>query len=212
MRNEGKDIRRMTSSTSAKWEKRTIGDLCIEDRRIIEPESKLARTLPYLSLENVESVTGRILLDPRQPNSGEGRSTTFFFDQQHILYGKLRPYLNKVALPSFVGRCTTELIPLRPREGISRTFLAALLRKPQVVDAAMQNKTGARMPRASIKHIMRLTVLVPKSFDKQEIAAQELMRNLAASLNAKKSCLEQVDLIDALCSRLLQDFGSTKGA
>lgn len=31
-----------------------------------------------------------------ESNSAEGKSTTFAFDESHVLYGKLRPYLNKV--------------------------------------------------------------------------------------------------------------------
>src|SRR5690349_1680792 len=100
------------NGTPAGWKRCALGDLCQEDRRLVDPLSDLARELPYISLEHIESNTGRILREPDAGTSGEGRSTTFAFDERHVLYGKLRPYLNKVAVPDFSGRCTTELIPL----------------------------------------------------------------------------------------------------
>jgi type I restriction enzyme S subunit len=81
------------------------------------------------------------------------------FDTHHVLYCKLRPYLNKVAVPDFVGRCSTELIPLLPKPDISREYLAWLLRRPQTVQAAMQERTGARMPRANMRYVLAQEVL-----------------------------------------------------
>src|SRR5262249_24092121 len=137
-------------------------ELCREDRQIVDPFSTRATELPYLGLEHIESGTGRITRDANAGTNGEGRSTTFAFDSRHILYGKLRPYLNKVALPDFAGRCTTELIPLLPAKGIDRGFLAWLLRRPATVEAAMRHKTGARMPRADVQRILALTVEIPE--------------------------------------------------
>ena len=107
----------------ADWRWARLGEVCEQDRQIIEPGTHHAAGRPYFSLEHIESNTGRILRHPSQALEGEGQSTTFAFDSRHVLYGKLRPYLNKVALPDFVGRCTTELIPLLPSVEVSREFL-----------------------------------------------------------------------------------------
>ena len=55
----------------------------------------------YLGLEHIES-GGRILGDS-VVNAGELASTKFKFTRDHLLYGKLRPYLAKIALPDFEG-------------------------------------------------------------------------------------------------------------
>src|SRR5690606_19730355 len=94
---------RLTPTTHATWRKLRIADLCTQDKRIIEPRSSQASSLPYLSLEHIESNTGAILHNGDTAGNGEGQSTTFAFDSRHVLYGKLRPYLNKVALPTFAG-------------------------------------------------------------------------------------------------------------
>lgn len=187
------------------WHWKALNDLCVEDRTIIEPDSPRARQLRYLGLEHVESVSGCII-QPSEPNSDEGRSTAFYFMSSHVLYGKLRPYLNKVALPEFEGRCTTELIPLLPRPGVSRNFLAWLLRRPETVQAAMQEKTGARMPRASMKHILSLPVPVPGTQEEQQRIASQIASRLGLISQAKKLVQEQAQLLDALTQRALAEF------
>ena len=135
---------------SGKWRSVRLGDVCREDRCIVEARSERARQLRYLSLEHIESGTGRILREPGDAISDEGNSTTFAFDERHVLYGKLRPYLNKVALPDFSGRCTTELIPLLPTNELARDYLAFVLRRNETVAITMRGKTGSRMPRADM--------------------------------------------------------------
>jgi hypothetical protein len=94
-----------------RWRRVRLGEVCKQDRQIIESGSVLAETLQYLSLEHVETNTGRIMREATDRVQDEGKSTTFAFDSRHVLYGKLRPYLNKVALPDAAGRCTTEIVP-----------------------------------------------------------------------------------------------------
>jgi type I restriction enzyme S subunit len=178
----------------------------------VDPDSAEAVSLRYLGLENVESVTGTILLSGAGANAAIGRSTTFRFDQRHVLYGKLRPYLNKVALPDFEGRCTTELIPLLPRPGVSREFLALLLRRPQTVAAAMREKTGARMPRANIPDLLRLCVTVPCQLEDQLMVAQRLVQELAFVDNARAACENQLRLLETYRHMRLMQFGGPKTA
>jgi hypothetical protein len=145
-----------TRPLPAGWRWARLGEVCAQDRQIIEPGTHHAAGRPYLSLEHIESNTGRILRHPSQALEDEGQSTTFAFDSRHVLYGKLRPYLNKVALPDFAGRCTTELIPLLPSVEMSREFLVWILRRQETVDMAMRGRTGSRMPRADMGDLLSL--------------------------------------------------------
>src|SRR6185437_1285578 len=56
----------------------------------------------YVGLENIESRTGRLI----SINEEMGDSDAKFFEKKDILFGKLRPYLAKVGLASFEGRCS----------------------------------------------------------------------------------------------------------
>lgn len=83
----------------------------------------------------------------RAPASASGVST-FAFDEGHVLYSKLRPYLNKVVRPDEPGIATSELVPLRPRpEVLNADFLKFYLRSDRFVGFANQVVAGAKMPR-----------------------------------------------------------------
>lgn len=97
--------------------------------RISKLDSKLDEAT-YVGLEHVESWTGRLLLDT-QPDGID--SIVASFEAGDVLFGKLRPYLAKVARPSFAGVCTSEIIPLRPAPGCSQDYLFySLLNAPYI--------------------------------------------------------------------------------
>lgn len=182
-----------------------IADLCVQDRRLVASDSPEARDLPFLGLDCIESVTGRILPEMlSSANSGKGAA--FMFDVRHVLYGKLRPYLNKVAVPNFVGRCSTELIPLLPKQGVSRDYLAWVLRRPQSVQAAMQERTGARMPRANMRHVLAQEVLVPDSLHEQQQLADRMKRISDLVIRMREAYQQQICLLEAYQLRALAEF------
>lgn len=177
----------------AGWRWVRLGEVCEEDRQIIEPISSESAKRPYLGLEHIESETG-IILDSFRANPTMGISTSFAFDQRHVLYGKLRPYLNKVALPDFAGRCTTELIPLLP-SNIERDYLVLVLRHPRTVRFAMQGKTGSRMPRADMDELLKYEFPLPPLDEQQRIAAvlTEKMREVELARRAAGEQLAQIN-------------------
>lgn len=176
-----------------------LGDIATTDRTIVSPESAEAKRRPYLGLEQIEAQTGRVL--SYLTDSVEGKSTTFAFDPRHVLYGKLRPYLNKVAEPEFDGRCSTEIIPLLPNR-VDREFLALLLRSDVVVAAAMSDKTGSRMPRADMDALLELEVVVPESIKDQRRIAAHLKSQLAAVEEARNAAQAQLKDAQLLVSRI----------
>jgi type I restriction enzyme S subunit len=185
------------------WRWVRLGEVCVQDRTIVEARSPDAANLPYLGLEDVESQTGRILKTSPQPDEGDGVSTTFRFTPEHVLYGKLRPYLNKVALPDFAGRCTTEMIPLRCGQQICREFLALILRRPETVEHAMQGKTGSRMPRADMDQLLQLEIPLPPLSEQERIAGI-LREQMAAVERARAAAEAELEAIEALPAALLR--------
>jgi len=184
------------------WRWVKLGEVCIQDRQIIDPGSEKALR-PYLGLEHIESNTGKILLETHEVDEKQGKSTTFAFNSHHVLYGKLRPYLNKVALPNFEGRCTTELIPLLPTNLIDRDFFAWLLRREETVNAAMQGKTGSRMPRVDMDEFLKFLIPLPLLQEQQRIAAR-LREQMQAVDEARQAVEAQLKAINQLPAALLR--------
>ncbi len=151
-----------------------IGEICSIDRQItkgIQDES-----CRYIGLEHVESNTGDIITFEAY-EAIEG--TCFLHDHRHVLYGKLRPYLNKVALPTVQGRCSMELVPLLPKEYVDRKYLAAVLRHPTTINYIMARATGARMPRADMDILLDYEIAIPPYTDRCRIVD---ILDLAASI------------------------------
>jgi restriction endonuclease S subunit len=185
------------------WKRVLVGDIAIEDRCIVTPDSQEAAVLPYLGLEQIEPNTGRIL--SYDLSSAEGKSTTFAFDDTHVLYGKLRPYLNKVALPDRNGRCSTEIIPLKPN-GVDRHLLAVLLRTERVVNAVMSEKTGSRMPRADMDILLGLEISIPESENDQAGLAARLDAQLNDVEKARQAAVSQLQNARFLRTRVLGEI------
>ena len=149
------------------WQLVNLGDVCQQDRCSIKPGQ--SEELPYLGLECIESGTGQLLTGAMSKTPESPQANSFQFDSRHVLYGKLRPYLNKVALPEATGKCSTEIIPLLPNDGVDRRYLAYFLRSPSTVNRISETVSGARMPRADMNMVFGLKMPLPPLKDQQHI-------------------------------------------
>jgi type I restriction enzyme S subunit len=105
--------------------------------------------LQYVGLENIESFTGR-WVDSTAEITGEGMAN--IFTTEDVLFGKLRPYLAKTFLPNFQGRCTSELLVLRP-SGLCKKFLFYLILSDGFLKQVDASTYGTKMPRANWEFI-----------------------------------------------------------
>src|SRR5260221_11118170 len=104
-----------------RWPTVRLREVAKIDRDGIDPHSIPDGSL-YVGLENIES--GGRLLNVTRVSNADLASTKFRFAQNHLLYGKLRPYLAKIALPTLQGACSTDILPARPSAGLDQTCLA----------------------------------------------------------------------------------------
>ena len=146
-----------------------------------------------LSLEDIEPQTGRVIQRQTCLASALG-SAKCSFDERHVLYSKLRPYLNKVVLPVSRGVGTSELLPLLPDSArLDREFLAFYLRSPSFVDFAVANSRGANLPRVAMKALWAHEVPCPPLAEQRRIVARV------------KECMERIDEIRALLAQTSQE-------
>ena len=99
-----------------------LADLCDLMGEPVRPGARPAAL--YLGLEHLAS--GR-LVRIGCGRASEMRSTTSAFQADDVLYGKLRPYLDKAILADETGVCTTELLVLRAKANVDPRFLAVVL-------------------------------------------------------------------------------------
>ena len=136
-----------------------ISEIIRQDK--IKFNKKKNKLIRYLSLRDIEANSGKIK-ESNNKNEISVKSGTYKFNESHILYGKLRPYLNKVATPNFNGHCSTELVPyliINPR--FTKEYLVSFLRSNLFVNIANESSRGARMPRTNLRYIENLRIKIP---------------------------------------------------
>ena len=162
------------------WPTRLLGQVAEIERTMVSPEDIVSGT-PYVGLEHI--ISGGELIGVGPAVNGELRSTKFRFSSDHILYGKLRPYLAKIAAPDFTGVCSTEIVPIRPGPYMSRGFLLHFLRQPNQIELATARSAGANLPRLSPAELAKFAIPVPPLSEPRRIA--EIL-DQAEALRAKR--------------------------
>ncbi len=164
------------------WEMKKLGEVCAFDKA-----QGIHRGLPYVGLEHIESHTAHFIGSiEHQP----AKSSTFRFSEEHVLYGRLRPYLNKVLAPNFKGHCSTEIFPLKPGPELSREYLLYWLLADETCERINATCPGARMPRAQMNEVLSFEFPLPPLAEQKRIVAilDEAFANIAvARANAEKN-------------------------
>ncbi len=146
----------------------TLGEIVEIPRDAVAPEAIESGTT-YVGLENITG-DGRFAF-VRTVEAGDLASTKFIFTSKHILYGKLRPYLRKIARPDFEGICSTDILPILPGPRIDRDYLCHFLRLDASIAFAESRSVGANLPRISPRILATLQVPLPPMEEQQRIAA-----------------------------------------
>lgn len=97
-----------------------------------------------------------------------------------LLYGRLRPYLNKVVVADFEGVASGEFIILHDHQGISPQFLQYWMHSRRFVNEATRDTSGDR-PRITFEKIAEVDVPIPPFAEQERIVARidELFTDIA---------------------------------
>ena len=150
------------------WPESTLDSVASLDRQSVPP-STVDPATPYVGLEHVDA-TGAINCIETVSTAGV-KSSKFRFSSGHVLFGKLRPYLRKIAKPSFSGICSTDIVPILPTEKASRAYLFHLLRMPNTVKLATMRCTGVNLPRLRPSQLAAFPIPLPPLDLQQRFAA-----------------------------------------
>ena len=190
------------------WEIERLDKICNFDTYQILPDAR--REYFYLGLEDIESNTGKIIKNTKTLGS-KILSNKHNFDKSHVLYGKLRPYLNKVAMPMQEGICSTDIIPLKPDENyLMREFLVYYLRDKNFIKWAAEHSTGTKMPRIQTSTLKKHQIPLPPLDLQQEFAEivskLEDKRKKMEEAEEKLEMLYQILLRQAFTGKLTEEW------
>lgn len=152
-------------------------------------------------MANIESNTGVYL--PSESEKGQGNCSIFL--KGNVLFGKLRPYLNKVYLAEFNGGCTTEFVVMDSldEEIISNKFLSIFLLLNCVVNQTKYMMTGNTLPRLQTFDIENFIVPIPLKNIQENIV--DIMDKAYDAKKQKEK--EAQDLLDSVDDYLFDKLG-----
>lgn len=151
------------------WDVVQFSDAVTIEKNTIQSEDIQPEEL-YIGLEHIEKDTGE-LIGFQKMLDAELKSTKFKFTEENILYGKLRPYLNKVCFPGFSGVCSTDILPIKAKGGIaSKHFIGYLMKQPFFIEKATSMSNGANLPRISPKVLETFDIILPPLSLQQKFA------------------------------------------
>lgn len=123
-----------------------------------EKETAKGSKYRYIGMASVESHTG-CLSGVLETADGDA----YKFRTGDILYGKLRPYLNKVWLATFDGICSTEFHVLRGKNNTKGELLYNILLSDVILKQTIHMMTGNTHPRLSDDDVKKLIIPIPKN-------------------------------------------------
>ena len=125
----------------------------------------------YIGLENIESQTGQLVGDISTDYQTIKSSKTCFI-QDDILYGKLRPNLNKVYLAKQEGICSTDILVFRFKNKALAKFYAHYLKLDVFNKAVLATVSGQQLPRTSWGEMKDIKIPVPPLAEQIALVAQ----------------------------------------
>ena len=175
------------------WVRVALRELTVPTRPRSDPQKSL--DLRYVGMEQIESNSRRLL---GTCSAWEMKSTAFHFQLGDVLYGRLRPYLNKVWRAEFEGLCSSEFIVLPPNGTFDPIYLACFLSSDEFVQFANHLNQGDR-PRVSFDQIGVYDIPLPPLAEQRRIVAQ-----LEALLGRVSRAKARLDRVPALLKRFRQ--------
>lgn len=151
-----------------------------------------------LELEDIERDSSRIL-QRRTQSERQSLSTKNRFDAGDVLYGKLRPYLNKVVIADSPGFCTTEIVPLQAGPALDRRYLFHWLKHPAFLKYVEASSHGMNMPRLGTDAGRAAPLVLAPRLEQSRIAEQ--LDSLRARIQA---CQDRMERVPGILKRFRQ--------
>ena len=156
---------------------------------------------PHIGIDSIEKGTGE-LKGYRTVREDGVISGKYFFTPQHIIYSKIRPNLNKVALPNFDGLCSADAYPILPnRRNCNRVFLAVAMRSKYYLEYILQFSSRTNLPKVNRKEIAGFRMPLPP------LELQEQFAAFVEQTDKSKLAIQQsLDKLELLKKFLMQEY------
>ena len=152
------------------WESKSLLEVATIDTVMVTDYEKYA-DYPHIGIDSIEKNTGR-LFGYRTIAEDKVISGKYLFTSKHIIYSKIRPNLNKVAMPDFEGLCSADAYPILPNENIClRIYLGHVMRSEFFLEYILPFSRRANMPKVNKEQLSGFVLPIPNIDVQQQFAA-----------------------------------------
>ena len=159
-----------------------LGAVCYASK---EKSNDFSNEIKYIGLEHLEKDKGIVGFS----SADKVKSTKNAFQEGQILYGRLRPYLNKHDIASFSGVCSTDILVFEASVLVANVLVDKFFNLPFFIEYVVANSKGINLPRVSEKTILNTTFPLPPLSEQQRIV--ERIEELFAKLDEAKERLQE---------------------
>ncbi len=171
---------------------RQLGELLTFRNDVVHPKDQPTGIATFVGLEHIERDTGiRIGAEQIDLSEMTGRRARFYTGD--IVYGYLRPYLNKVWRAEFEGLCSVDQYVFKVSSEVDASYITHFLRSQNFLRTAPVDSTPGQLPRIRSGEIAETAVFLPPLHEQRRIAAildqaDDLRRKRRAALE----CLDRL--------------------
>jgi type I restriction enzyme S subunit len=132
----------------------------------------------------------------------EFKSAGNWFNTNHVLYGRLRPYLNKVYQAEYEGVASGEFLILETIKSLKPNYLKLILHQQDFVHWS-NNQSAGDKPRVKYEQIALYAIRVP-TIKEQEQIVKVIESRLSVCDNVEESIKESLQKAQALRQSILK--------
>ena len=156
---------------------------------------------PHIGIDSIEKETGK-LIGYRTIAEDSVISGKYLFTPAHIIYSKIRPNLNKVAMPEFDGLCSADAYPILVKQGVcNREFFGYTLRSKYFLDYILSYSGRTNLPKVNKSQVEGFTLPLPP------MELQEQFATFVNGVDKSKSAIQAaLDKTQLLFDSLMQEY------
>lgn len=157
-------------TNSMRWPRKPFTECAVIESNMVHDFTNYT-DYPHIGIDSIEKNTGA-LKGYRTIGEDGVISGKYLFTDKHIIYSKIRPNLNKVALPDFEGLCSADAYAILPQEDIcNRVYLCHVMRSPVFLNYILPFSSRTNMPKVNRKQVEGFTVPLPPIGEQNKFAA-----------------------------------------
>lgn len=148
---------------SKKWPVKSFTDIAKIDTKMIH-DFRGYEAYPHIGIDSISKETGELhgYRTVKEDNIISGK---YIFTPKHIIYSKIRPNLNKVAMPNFSGVCSADAYPILANEKeCNREFLTYTLRSKVFLDYILMFAKRTNLPKVNKEQIEGFYCPIPSLY------------------------------------------------